>query len=45
MLTIMKYIIIYSIILFFLGSCSFLEEYSQDTVQVRGYEFIRVVNR
>lgn len=38
MLTIMKYIIIYSIILFFLGSCSFLEEYSQDTVQVRGYE-------
>ena len=34
----MKYIIICSVMLFFLGSCSFLEEYSQDTIQVRGYE-------
>ncbi len=33
----MKYIF-YSVLIWLLGSCSFLEEYSQDTVYVRGYQ-------
>lgn len=34
----MKYILLCSVMFFLLGSCDFLEEYSQDSVHVRGYE-------
>ena len=33
----MKYIY-YNMLIWLLASCSFLEEYSQDTVYVRGYQ-------